>query len=185
MTGCGPSRLLRLENKVLEHELTALQTQVDGLQKHTPASADFVTEPTLEDVHRFLTAAGYKPQYEEGSGHIHLEFEGLHTEFSVNIQHFADADVLFLATGDYLSLSDAEDTDALMLMLVQIAALNYQLLLGKFQLNPESGDVLLSTEIILEDGLGSKTFLRAFEQLLQTADQRYPDLKRAAAGGGI
>jgi hypothetical protein len=64
-------------------------------------------------------------------------------------------------------------------------ALNYELLLGKFQMNPESGSILLSTELYVGDGLGHATLLQALDHLCQTADTKFPDLERAASGVGL
>jgi hypothetical protein len=71
------------------------------------------------------------------------------------------------------------------LLLVQVAALNYELLVGKFQLDAETGEIILSVELATEDGLGMATVLSALDSLTHTADARYPDLKRAAAGTGL
>ncbi len=186
LAACPSRRLLRLENRLLQEENATLSEQLQTLEKRAPPGKDWTDEMSLELVHEWLDRAGYKHTYSgPDAKHVHLEFIGLNTEFSVNVQLFAEADVLFLATGDYLQLSDAQDTDSVTLLLVQIASLNYELLVGKFQLDPETGDVLLSSELLLDDGLGYDTFVRALEQLLHTADGRYPDLERAASGTGL
>jgi hypothetical protein len=69
--------------------------------------------------------------------------------------------------------------------MVQLATLNYELLLGKFQLDPHTGDVLLSMELSLADGLGYDTLSSAVDHLVRTADARYPELSRAAHGRGL
>ena len=75
--------------------------------------------------------------------------------------------------------------EAVVLLMVQLSTVNYDLLFGKFQLNPETGDVVLSTELQVADGLGYNAFLKALEGVLTTADSRYPELVQAAAGTGL
>jgi len=71
------------------------------------------------------------------------------------------------------------------LLLVQMVALNYEMLVGKLQLNAQTGEVLLSVELPTVDGLGQETVLSALEQLLHSADARYPELQKAASGLGL
>ena len=54
-------------------------------------------------------------------------------------------------------------------------ALNYEMLLGKFQMNPESGAILLSTEVYVGDGLGHATLLQALDHLCRVAEENYPN----------
>ncbi len=184
-SSCASRRILTLENRVLREENTALAERLEALSLNAPPQEQYRRRPDLDVVASWLQIAGYKHTVREDKQHVHLEFVGLNTDFSVNVQIFEDADVMFLATGDYMKLADAADTDSVTLLLVQIATLNYQLLVGKFQLDPETGEVLLSLELLLDDGLGYDTFIRALEQLLHTADGRYPDLERAASGTGL
>ena len=58
------------------------------------------------------------------------------------------------------------------------------MLVGKLQLNPETGEILLSSKLEVTDGLGYRTFIDAVDRLCQTADQKYPELQRAAQGLG-
>ena len=59
------------------------------------------------------------------------------------------------------------------------------LLIGKFQLNPGTGDITISAELNLDDGLGYQTFQSVLRHLIKTADEKHPDLVRAAKGQGI
>ena len=101
------------------------------------------------------------------------------------VQLFEREKVLFLAVGDYLQLEDATPSSAMVLLLTQLVTTNYELLLGKFQLNPSTGEISLSVEINLDDGLGFRTFHSVADHLVRTADRRYPELARAAAGNGM
>jgi hypothetical protein len=89
-----------------------------------------------------------------------------------------------VATG-YLRLEQATTSKSMVLLLTQLAAMNYDLLIGKFQLNPGSGDITISAELNLDDGMGYQTFQSVLKHLIETADAKYPDLVRAAKGQGI
>lgn len=185
LTGCASRRALVLETRVLEQENRALREDLDALRERSPNSDDYVAEPTLADVERYLTRLGYEHRYDPERKVVLLPYEGLYTSFTVRLQIFPKANVLFMATTDYFRLSETADVDGVALLLVQLVSLNFDLLLGKLQLDPETGEILLSQEVILADGLGFDTFERALEQLLRTADLRYPELERAASGAGL
>ena len=177
--------MLVLENRVLQTENRELRERVVELEALSHDPDQFARDVNLETVHHWLERAGYKHSWEPAAKHVRMEFAGQHSRFTVNIQYFEGADVLFLTTRDYLRLSAAENTESVVLLLVQLAALNYEVLIGKFQLNPETGEILLSTEIHVRDGMGYDAFVHALETLCHTADARYPELERAAAGIGL
>jgi hypothetical protein len=186
LSGCASRRVLKLENALLEQRTTTLEQQVAELEAGRPDPADYERSPDLETVDRYLERAGFVHTWNKtGNGHIRMEFAGHNANFAVTIQHFPSAGVLFMATSDYLHLADAQSIESVVVLLVQLAAINYDLLLGKFQLNPETGEILLSTELQLGDGLGYHTFVDALDHLCQTADARYPDLKHAIEGLGL
>ena len=73
----------------------------------------------------------------------------------------------------------------MVMLLSQIAAINYELLLGKLQLNTRTGDIALSMELNVDDGLGYRTFHNVSHHLVRVADDRYDELLRAAQGTGL
>lgn len=160
---------------------------MNHLQDQVPDSDDFQQDVDLDVVAEWLDRAGFV-HGRQGDGTkevIELEYDGRNADFTVTVQHFPKSKVLFLATHDYLRLDDAPDSRGVVLLLVKLAALNYDLLIGKFQLDPDSGDILLSAELHLGDGLGYNTFIRLLEHLLSTADDTWPRLNRAAKGQGL
>ena len=183
--GCVNRRVIVLENKLLKQENAELQRRLAEMEKSAPDPTDYVRDPSLQTIHEFLDRAGYVHAWSLDATHIHMEFGGQNTTFAVNVQHFPQTDVVFVGISDYLELEDAQNTQAVVLLLVQLAALNYELLLGKFQINPESGEIMLSSELHVGDGLGYSTFIKALEYICQTADARYPELERAASGVGL
>lgn len=185
LCSCASHRILRVENQILRQENSDLQQRVFDLEQRMPAPSTYERHPTLETAHTFLEHAGYTHTWTPGSTHLRFPYTGKITSFNITIQHFEKAGVMFLSTDDYLHLDEASNTESLVLLLVQLAALNYELLVGKFQLNTETGEVLLSVELPTQEGLGRDTFIDALDQLLSTADNRFPDLARAAAGLGL
>jgi len=184
LTGCASQKLLRLENQLLERENTEIKSK---LEQCTDSSLpdDYAVSVDLKTVTSFLTKAGYKDFKQLNDQVISVPWQGKNTQFSVNIQLFEREKVLFLAANGYLRLEQATTSKSMVLLLTQLAALNYDLLIGKFQLNPSTGDITLSAEINLDDGMGFQTFQSVLHHLGQTADKKYPDLVRAAKGQGI
>ena len=185
LTGCVSRRVLVLENRLLVTENAELAERVHTLEQRMPPEGTWVLDPTLDDVHAFLDMGGWHHEWSPGAAYIRLDYIGHNASFGVDVRQFESADVLFLATDGYLHLDAAANTESLVLLLVQLVALNYELLVGKFQLNAETGEIILSVELPTTDGLGLDTVLGALEQLTHTADVRYPDLQRAAAGLGL
>jgi len=185
LAGCVSHRVLRLENGLLRQQNDTLQQRVHELERRMPPPETWVRDPTPKDLHGFLDKGGYHDDWTPDATRIHLDYAGKNASFGVTMQVFASARIVLLATDDYLHLDAASNSESLVLLLVQIAALNYELLSGKLQVDPETGEVLLSVELPTADGLGMHTFLQALEQLLHTADTRYPELQQAAAGLGL
>jgi hypothetical protein len=183
--GCASRRLLQLENRVLHRENADLTARVLELQADSHDPDMFDPEPSLDTVHAFLEKRGFDHPWAADASHIRFPWVGREASFDITIQYFEAADVVFIATSGYLRLSDAQDTSSVVLLMVQLAALNYELLLVMFQLNPETGEVLLSTEVHVFDGLGYDTFLSILEHLIDTADDKYDELERAASGIGL
>ncbi len=186
LCGCAGSHLLRVENDVLRARNASLESRVAELELRAPDPRDYAREVDLSVVHEFLGRAGYdNTLVTTGAGHVELDWHGKNANFGVTIRYFPNANVVFLATDDYLDLKDATSTESVVLLLVQLAALNYDLLVGKFQLNPESGEILFSMELHVEDGLGYATLAGAFRDLCEMADAKKPDLDQAIAGLGL
>ena len=184
LTGCASSRLLRVENRLLRQENDRLSEQVATWGPRVNGE-DFALVPDLDVLDRWLTEADYRVGTSAGSDHLHLEFSGENCDFALNVQYFADQHVVFMTTGSYLALSDTRDTDSITLLLVQLATYNYDLLLGKYQLEPETGAVALSMELTADDGLSRQAFLDRLLLLVSTADHDYPTLHGLAQGEGL
>jgi len=182
--GCASSKLVRVENELLSQQLEDALAEL-GECRSEAGPSDYVTTVTLDTVQAWLERAGFGPVERSDQDVLYASFVGRNTDFRLTAQVFPSEQVLFLAATDYLRLEDATSSRAMVLLLTQLAALNYDLILGKFQLNPRSGDITLSVELKLDDGLGFSTFDAAVGHLVRTADERYPDLTRAAGGGSL
>lgn len=185
LSACASSRILRIENRVLLAENGDLNQELDRLKASVVDPRHFSKVVSLEAISKLLTETGYRHEVSKEKTHISMEYSGQNTKFTVNIQYYPKAEVVFIATDKYFSLDKAQHSSSVVLLAVQLMALNYELLLGKFQMNPESGEILLSTEIYVGDGLGHATFLQALDHLCRTADKKIPDLERAASGVGL
>lgn len=179
--GCA-ARLLRLENRALTEDNAAMKAQLNALGSLANPD-DFATQPDLETVRRWLGRMGLSGIESPSDNVLSVPVRGNNADFRLTLQLFAKERVLFIAATDYFRLEEAGTSRSLVLLLTQIAAMNYDLLLGKFQLNPNSGEISMSVELNLDDGLGYRTFEVATRHLLRTADDRYPVLVAAARGG--
>ncbi|MBT3217533.1 MAG: hypothetical protein HN348_00445 [Proteobacteria bacterium] len=185
VSGCVSKRVMKLENELLQMQVDDLTKEVQELREYGMTESDYVRSVTLETVHEFLNVAGYPHTYTENSSHILMDYMGTNADFSISFQVFDGANVLFIATGRYFNLRESAGTESVVLLLTQLATFNYETLLGKFQLNPETGEILLSAELHLQGGLSQETFESVLDKLCQTADERYPDIELAAAGIGL
>lgn len=177
--GCVGARVARLENELLRAELVELRASaaLAGTAALPPVSTELLV--------RYVERAGLPSPERSPSGVMVVPCEGVNARFRLSLQHFEREQVLYLAVVDYMDLEVASSSGAMVLLLTQLAAINYELVLGKFQLNPRTGAITLSVELKTDDGLGFRSFDAAVHQLLETADERYPDLMRAARGQGI
>jgi len=184
LSGCATAKLLRLENEVLKNRTAELEAKLSTCRADA-RPVDFVTEVDGQVIGEYLVRAGYGSADPGGDSLYTIGIDGKHTQFQVSVQLFERENVLYFAVHDYLSLEDAASSQSMVLLLTQLATMNYDLLLGKFQLNPRSGDISLSVEVQVDDGLGYATFEAVLNHIIYTADSRHPDLLRAAQGRGI
>ncbi|MEL6344598.1 MAG: YbjN domain-containing protein, partial [Myxococcota bacterium] len=161
-----------------------LRKQLLDAQQSSPPQ-DYVSRVDMAVIETYLQRAGFPAGEQTAPDALLVPVEGQNTDFQVILQLFEREEVLYIAAHGYLQIEQAASSKAMVLLLTQVAALNYELLLGKFQLNPNTGSISLSVEIHLNDGLGFQTFNDALHHLVRTADTRYPELLRTAQSMGI
>lgn len=135
--------------------------------------------PDLDTLAAWLTKTGHTP--ERFDDVLRIAHDGPEGRYAVTVQAFDEAHLVFLATSSLITLNDADGERGIVLLLTNLATLNYELDEGKLQLNPASGEVMLSIELETDDGLGERTFTNALATLTATADASIPKLKAAAA----
>jgi len=184
LLACATPKVLRVENQMLQRENTELRDQLATCNTQA-APSDYLATVDMEGVARFLARAGFESVEPVSERILSIPVTGKNTSFRVNIQLFEREKVLFMVAAGYLELEAATSSKAMVLLLTQLAAMNYELLLGKFQLNPTTGAISLSAEINLDDGMGFQTFHSVLGHLIQTADAQHPSLMNAAKGLGM
>lgn len=184
LPACASRKVLRMENQLLAQELEKAYDQL-GECRSESGPRDFVTQVDLDTVQAYMVRAGFGPVERTDHDVLVTSIPDASGTFRLSAQIFERDKVLFLAISDYLRLEDATSSRAMVLLLTQLAALNYDLLLGKFQLNPRTGEITLSVELKLDDGLGYQSFEAASQHLVRTASARYPELARAAGGAEL
>ncbi len=182
--GCASRRVLRVENRVLAAENDDLQRRLAECRARP--SDDFAIDVDAAVVRAYLERAGLQVRESETTAGVFLApVEGDQASFNLAVQVFPREKVVYMAVTDYLDIDEAVSPGAMVLLLTRMATLNYELLLGKFQLEPRSGQVIFSVELNFDDGLGYRTFETVLRHLVQTADERYPELLRAAQGNAL
>lgn len=184
LPACASRKVLRMENQLLSQELQQAYDDL-GACRSEAGPRDFVTQVDLDTVQAWLTRAGFGPVERTDTDVLVVPIRGSFGESRLSAQVFEQDKVLFMAVSDYLRLEDATSSRSMVLLLTQLAAMNYELLLGKFQLNPRTGEITLSVELKLDDGLGYRTFEAASQHLVKTASERYLELARAAGGAEL
>jgi hypothetical protein len=181
-SGCASRRLLALENTALHQQVAALEKSAAALRERAREPADFAPRVNEGVLRGFLDRASLG--YTVDGGALRLQREGQNKRFDLYLRYYDDARMLSLTVENYLALEEAQGTAGLVLLLIAVATLNFDHLASKFQIEAETGKILVSTELNVTDGLGYATFLGALDRLVRVADQRYPELKRAAEGLG-
>jgi len=181
---CATPKVVRVENQMLQRENADLRDQLATCSAEA-APSDYLTAVDMPGVARFVAQAGFENAEPLAERILSIPVVGNNTNFRVNIQLFEREKVLFMVAAGYLELEAATSSKAMVLLLTQLAAMNYDLLIGKFQLNPTTGAISLSAEINLDDGMGFQTFNSVLGHLIQTADAQYPSLLNAAQGLGM
>ena len=185
LSGCVGTRILRVENRLLERENQSLEEENAALRDTQLDPKLFTKRVTLEQISVLLNRSGYEHEFDQDKQVIRLKYSGKSAAFGLNIQHYEKAQVLYIATNNYFSLDNAQSTSSVVLLAIKLMALNYEMLLGKFQMNPESGAILLSTEVYVGDGLGHATLLQALDHICRVAEEKLPELTQAASGVGL
>ena len=181
---CATPKVLHVENQMLQRENAELRDKLATCSTQA-APSDYLATVDIAGVKRFLNRIGHAKVEQASEQILSIPVQGKNTAFRVNIQLFEREQVLFMVAAGYLELESATSSQAMVLLLTQLASLNYELLIGKFQLNPSTGAISLSAEINLDDGMGFQTFQSVLNHLVQTADTHHPALLNAARGLGM
>ena len=184
LTACTTPKVLRVENQMLQRENAELRDKLAECSTQA-APSDYLSTVDMQGVARFIARAGYTNVEPVSERILSIPIEGENTSFRVNVQLFEREKVLFMVAAGYLEIEAATSSKSMVLLLTQLAAMNYEMLIGKFQLNPTTGAIALSAEINLDDGMGFQTFQSVLGHLIQTADSQHPTLLSAAGGLGL
>ena len=139
--------------------------------------------PDLDTLQRWLAEGGDAPGRTGEVLTVSRVADG--HPYAITVQVDPPRHVVYLATSGLMSLHDAAGDAGVVLLLTNMAALNYENMEGKLQLNPASGEVVLSIELETDDGLGHRTFAAAVQTLVDQAGALRPKLIGAAAGAEL
>ncbi|MCB9664578.1 MAG: YbjN domain-containing protein [Alphaproteobacteria bacterium] len=134
--------------------------------------------PTVEALAGWLGEAGLPP--ERHGDILRSVVTAPWGPLGLTAQVDAEHQLVLLATQGLLTLDVAPDPPHLVLLVTNLATINYELPQGKLQLNAETGEIVLSIELETDEGLGRPTFTRAVTRLQAVATQVRPRLVQAA-----
>ncbi len=167
LAGCLTDRALAPENRALRGEIARLEARL--------AAEGEV--PTLAALDALLTDDGHRSTQERD---LLRSFCGEGEDrVAITVATHEEARVVYLGTNGWMRLSETAGEREVVLLLTQLAAINHELLVGKLQLNPASGEIALSIELPTDDGLGDTTFRRAVQRLCAAQEELRPRLRRA------
>ncbi len=155
----------------LQRELATCRTQT------TPAG------PDLDTLTAWMAAEGDTPDPTGGVLRVARDAGG--HAYALTVQIDAEQHLVYLATSGLMSLRDTSGDAGVVMLLTHMATLNYETTEGKLQLNPATGEVVLSIELETDDGLGQRTFMAAMKQLAAQATALRPKLIGAATSAEL
>ncbi len=187
--GCAP-RALRLENELLRAENTRLHATLAAQAPAARGTADAgpasdAAAPTVAELRQWMEGLGLAPPDEPVEGLLAARVEGEHARFRLTARVYERQRIVLLMVTDYLRVDDAPHPGAVVALLTELAVQNYELLMGKLQLNPATGEISLSVELSYAEGLGFETFRDHALRLVQTADHVHPTLQKAAQADAL
>ncbi|MCD6350508.1 MAG: YbjN domain-containing protein, partial [Armatimonadetes bacterium] len=101
-------------------------------------------------------------------------FEGEKSDYDIYIIVDQDKAIVYLGLAQYLEVP--RDHPAAPNIMYRLMEINWELALGKFEWNSDSGEVRLSFTFTTENGLGDKALGAALAGLLSAADKYYIEL---------
>lgn len=139
--------------------------------------------PDLETIAGWMTASGDTPERLGDVLRATADADG--HPYGLTVQIDAERRLVYLATQGLMSLDDTAGDAGVVSLLTNMATLNYETMQGKLQLNPATGEVVLSVELETDDGLGQRTFVAALKSLKAQATSLRPKLVRAATSAEL
>ena len=99
--------------------------------------------------------------------------------YTLSIQHIPQKDILYVSINNYLWIDQSQSPSATAFTLTQIATLNYQVVGGKFQLNPQNGAITLGSETYVVNGIDIDNLKLCINGLINIADENREYLQYA------
>jgi hypothetical protein len=173
--GCASNRVLKLENRTLQHELREA--------RQTLAATNDTSLPRFDSLVSHLQQLGLKVEIENDGPYALSSCPGHEAPFSAQV--WEDSGLFYLATTDFFDLKDSHSTSGAFGLMAQISTINYDLPLAKLALNEKTGHVILSVQAPADEGLSLGIVRRCIIELCSAVEQVYPVLEKAAQGNGL
>ena len=129
----------------------------------------------------WLFASVVKPETATEKGYCHLFVDGEHATYEMYVLADTTKSRATIVIRHYLTMAATDrNCDK---VLRQLMGLNWKLDAGKFEWNPDDGEVGLALVLNTGDGLSFDAFKAGFDAVKGTADENYPGLQKALNGG--
>lgn len=130
--------------------------------------------PDLKTVCRFLDGMDLR-YFVDGQGKtILLSFECDKADYDMFILVDQQHAFVYISLARYLQVP--RDHPSFPAILTRLMEINWDLLLGKFEWNPNDGEVRVAFTFTTENGLGQKALGAAISAILDVADKHYIEL---------
>jgi thiol-disulfide isomerase/thioredoxin len=130
---------------------------------------------------KYLGQMNLKFETATEKGYCHLFVDGEHATYEMYVLADTKASRASIVVRHYMTVAAADKNCDKVLR--HLMGLNWKLDAGKFEWNPDDGEVGLALVLNTEGGLSFDAFKAAFDAVKGTADEKYPELQKALNGG--
>ena len=125
---------------------------------------------------KFLDQMKLKYETTADKGFAHMIMVGDHAKYETYVIADTESALAFVIIRNYMTVKpDNRNADKVLRHLMQ---LNWKLNVGKFEWNPDDGEVRLTFTFSTEEGIGFNAFKAVFDTLTNTADDKYEECQK-------
>ncbi len=129
---------------------------------------------------KYLDQMKLKYETNEEKGFAHMIMVGDHAKYETYVIADTESALCFVIIRNYMTVKpDHRNCDKVLRHLME---LNWKLNVGKFEWNPDDGEVRISFTFSTEEGVGFNAFKAVFDTMTNTADDKYEECQKILTG---